>query len=146
MANHLKMADISRIHVLSDLGWSKSRIARALGIHRETVARYVKLGKSKPTDAPPGSGDSRAGPGGGQPSRCEPFREEILTKVEAGLTAQRIYQDLFSAADSTVSYHSVRRFVRRLSGGRTLPFRRMECGSRRRSPDRLRSRRANRSA
>ena len=66
MANHLKMADISRIHVLYDLGWSKSRIARELGIHRETVARHVNLGNSKPSVAPTGSPAEAQGRSGAQ--------------------------------------------------------------------------------
>ena len=47
--------------------------------------------------------------------------------MQEGLSAQRIYQDL-GAPTAGFGYDSVRRFVRRLGGGRTLPFRRMECG------------------
>jgi transposase len=60
-------------------------------------------------------------------SRCEPYREVILAKVQEGLSAQRIWQDL-AESGATVGYDSVRRFVRRLGRTRSLPFRRMECG------------------
>ena len=43
MANVLKMAKVHSIQVLHARGWSQRRIARELGIHRETVARYVQL-------------------------------------------------------------------------------------------------------
>lgn len=42
MANHLKMAEIHAILTLRARGWSFRRIARELGIHRETVAGYVR--------------------------------------------------------------------------------------------------------
>ncbi len=41
MANQLKMAMINTIRILQERGWSKRRIARELGIDRETVGRYV---------------------------------------------------------------------------------------------------------
>jgi transposase len=50
-----------------------------------------------------------------------------LEKLAAGLTAQRIYQDLISEHGFAGRYHSVRRFVRRLDGAQPLPFRRLEC-------------------
>jgi len=43
MANQLKMAMIHAIITLLERGWSYRRIARELGIHRETVARYDRL-------------------------------------------------------------------------------------------------------
>ena len=43
MANQLGMALQHSIVVLADRGWSHRRIARTLGIHRETVSRYVRL-------------------------------------------------------------------------------------------------------
>jgi transposase len=45
----------------------------------------------------------------------------------AGLSAQRIYQDLVAGHDFTGSYDSVKRFVRQLAQRTELPFRRMEC-------------------
>ena len=46
----------------------------------------------------------------------------ILATLEAGLSCQRIYQDLISEAGSTASYWSVRRYVARLTCRTPLPF------------------------
>lgn len=172
MANVLKMAEVYAIHALLERGWSGRRIARALGIDRETVRRYARLaaasggaageaplgcGPPKPATAPPGSepdgggvyerqpgsnpasgappgseaGVSAAaaapGPASGSQSQCEPFRAVILAKLEQGLSAQRIHQDLVAEHGFSGKYHSVRRFVRRLGQATPLPFRRMEC-------------------
>jgi transposase len=62
-------------------------------------------------------------------SLCEPYRPIIEAKLAAGLTAQRIFQDLVREHGFTAKYHSVRRFVQRLDGGRPLPFRRIECAA-----------------
>jgi transposase len=53
----------------------------------------------------------------------------ILTNLAAGLSAQRIWQDLVSEHGFTGSYDSVKRFVRRLGSSPAPPFRRMECGA-----------------
>ena len=42
MANRIRMAVVDSILVLHRRGWSYRRIARELGIHRETVSRYVR--------------------------------------------------------------------------------------------------------
>lgn len=158
MANQLKMAEVQAILSLARNGWSHRHIARQLGIHRETVARQLRLATashSKPASAPIGS-DGADGPsdvaakpstaaatvcmsapigqaahaaGGQGASASAGWRELILPKLEAGLTAQRIYQDLRGDHGYTGSYYSVRRLVRKLSdgSGAALPFRRMEC-------------------
>ncbi|NIM18750.1 MAG: helix-turn-helix domain-containing protein [Candidatus Latescibacteria bacterium] len=62
MANHLKMAIIHAIIGLLEQGWSYRRIARELGVHRETVARYDRIRQdrmSKPAIPTPGSASSR---------------------------------------------------------------------------------------
>jgi transposase len=169
MANHLTMALIDTIHTLRQRGWSQRRIARELGIDRETVARHLQTpppdskpamapsGSSaattqpKPAIAPPGSdqgvdrspqtstatppgADARAplvsppDPGPGRPSDCLPWRDVIVAKLDLGLSAQRIFQDLTAEHGYTGSYYSVRRFVCRLEQTTPLPFRRMECG------------------
>jgi len=66
MANVLKMAIIEAIHSLRSAGLSCRAIARRLGIHRETVARHVRLGRegdSKPANATisPAGSDEVAG-------------------------------------------------------------------------------------
>lgn len=56
MANRLRMGVIDSIITLHRRGWSVRRIARELGIHRETVASHLKQGlESKPANAPLGS-------------------------------------------------------------------------------------------
>jgi transcriptional regulator with XRE-family HTH domain len=57
MANALRMALIEAILSLRQRGWSRRRIARELGIDRETVARYLRtaMEPSKPANAPLGS-------------------------------------------------------------------------------------------
>ena len=52
----------------------------------------------------------------------------ILAKLDQGLTAKRIWQDLVAEHGFAACYHSVRRYVRRLGQGHAVPFRRMECG------------------
>jgi transposase len=93
---------------------------------------------SKRANAPPGSMNGSvpeavvnflAQPGGrGRRSDCEPYRDLILAKLDQGLTARRIYQDLTADHGFTARYWSVRRFVGRLSGGTEFPMRRMEVG------------------
>jgi transposase/transposase-like protein len=185
MANRLKMAKIDAVLQLHQRKWSIRRIARELGIHRDSVARQIRLWQqgSKQAGAPIGSeaiiaGAKQATPEGGahnsnsgaheegadqskqarapigsagldsgelgsaavstsastaasqhQPSRCEPWRDVIVSKLESGLTAQRIYQDLVSDHGFASKYPSVRRFVRRLEHDQPLPFRRMECAA-----------------
>jgi len=159
--NQLKMDLRQSIISLSGNGWSQRRIARELGINRETVARYrreqreeaqakpanVPAGSSavaapKPATLPTGSpapspcqgqGQSESKPAnvpaGSEPvgkSQCEPFRAQITAAWQAGLSAQRIYQDLVSDHRFAGSYDAIKRFVRKLGAAQPLPFRRME--------------------
>ena len=169
MANLLKVAKIHSIQTLHDQGWSQRRIAAALKVDRETVARYVVRARapadSKPAtvaNAPTGSGPPEAAngaPGGvadvnapieaegasvageapperaagpvdsrtGPPSESEAYREAILAKLEQGLSAVRIHQDLVAAhGEAAPSYYSVRRYVKRLQGRSPDPWRRLE--------------------
>jgi transposase len=140
MANRLKMAKIHSIQTLRAQGWSQRRIARALDVDRETVARYIRVaeGPQNQPNPPTGSEGPRDPPVGGQnqpnpplgsvgpASRCEPFRELIRGALERGLSAQRIWQDLQSEQGFTGRYDSVKRFCRRLQRGQPLPFRRIE--------------------
>ena len=166
MANRLKMAKVNAVLRLHSQGWSHRRIAAHLGIHRETVSRYLagfsadtdvaadesenskpakaptggplpepatsapRVGDSKPAKAPLGSeraGEtSAAAAEGGSRSGCARYREKIEAKLEAGLSAQRIFQDLREETGFTGSYYSVRRYVQKLGQRRSLPFRRLE--------------------
>ena len=239
MANQLKMDKVFSILTLHRAGWSDRRIARELGIHRETVGRHLRLaeaagrlptgsgkqakpatnlptgsgrsadllrgaaGSAKPATNPPlGSGEDLAcstgaasvatsgvqasadggfialrptagrgtvpgaaaedkallgsnlsavagpygtggpdwigaacsiggGAGGeakaGPASDAEPWREVIEEKLQQGLSAQRIWQDLVGDHGFASGYDSVKRFVRKLKASQPLAFRRMEC-------------------
>ena len=59
MANNLRMDLVHTIVSLHKLSWSDRRIARELGIHRETVGRHLRLARAGPepaTNLPAGSG------------------------------------------------------------------------------------------
>lgn len=155
MANQLKMAFIDAILTLHSQGWSQRAIARRLGVHRETVSRHVRLAAdiSKPAILHAGTGldggallaadidiSKPANMHAGNPpppvstsalparhSYCDQFRDTIEVKRAAGLTAQRIYQDLVAEQSFARSYSTVQRYVRRLEQVQPLPFRRLEC-------------------
>jgi len=48
MSNVLKVSLQATIYSLHNRGWSRRRIARELGIDRETVGRYLGLAKPAP--------------------------------------------------------------------------------------------------
>lgn len=135
MANVLKVNEQNSIQQLATQGWSRRRIARELNLDRKTVRRYLEAAAKSPTISTPGSPEppepkspiSTPGEKGdvdlsmamleveaGRPSLCDPHRECIDCKLDAGLSAQRIYQDLVSEFCFTGSYQSVKRFVRQL--------------------------------
>ena len=62
MSNQLKMATIQSILALRAQRWSFRRISVQLGIHRETVARYVHQAESKLAQAPPRLRDAGSDP------------------------------------------------------------------------------------
>lgn len=151
MANVLKMAKKHAIIGLLENGWSYRRIARELCVDRETVARYDKLFRSNSAISPPGSrppdnpnaaistagSESSGNPKPaistagslaipGRDSRCKPFAGEVQKKLDRGLSAQRIFQDLCQEHGFSGSYSSVKRYVRSLGHSTPLPFRRME--------------------
>lgn len=65
-------------------------------------------------------------PSAGRRSACRPWLHVIAPMLEAGLSAQRVYQDLVAEHGYSGSYYSVRRFVRRLDASIDPPFRRIE--------------------
>jgi len=131
--NQLKVHIQQSIVSLNEQGWSKRKIARELGLDRGTVGKYLAKA-SKPAISHTGSEEgadpkpaiSQAG-SAGRPSLCQPLRQQIEQAVAAGLSTQRIYQDLVAEHQFAGSYYAVRRFVRKLEPGLELPFRRMEC-------------------
>jgi len=132
MANRLTMAKINAIRTLHSTGHSNRKIAELLGVHRETVGRYVRpAGAENRPNAPSGSEGSEAGglpppAPSGPPSECASYRQAILAKLDQGLSARRIHQDLSEEPGFTASYYSVRRFVARLRRKSPLPVRRLE--------------------
>jgi hypothetical protein len=118
MSNFLKVSLQATIYSFDDRGWSRRRIARELGIDRETVGRYLRLAKPA---------ISTVGDGVGRKSQCEPLAALIMAKVELGLSAQRIYQDLVGKHGFTDSYQSVKRFVRKLREAQPERIWRLEC-------------------
>jgi len=144
MANILKVNEQNIIQQLAAQGWSRRRIARALNVDRKTVRRYLRAAAKSPTISTPGSGAgevkippiSTPGESGsppteaigpelvtaalaaeaGRPSRCTTHRARIEAKLEEGLSAQRIYQDLVMEVGFSGSYQSVKRYVRQLRG------------------------------
>jgi transposase len=123
----MNLLNVSLQHSILTLaanGWSQRRIARELGIHRETVARHVRLAGSKP--AIPLTGYLAPALVAGRQSLCVPWQEVIELAVQAGLSAQRIYQDLVGGHGFGGGYHSVQRFVRQLRQTQPIPFVRME--------------------
>ena len=156
--NLLKVNEQQTILTLSAHGWSQRRIARELGLHRETVGRYLRLaaaipalakdiastgsaaladtkpaistlGSDAPADSKPAtiSTPGSAAVAAGRRSLCEQFRPVIETGLLAGLSAQRLFQDLVAEHAFAGSYQSVKRFARQLGRTAALPFRRMEC-------------------
>ena len=136
--NQLKMDIQQTISTLSRSGWSQRRIARELGIDRETVARYRRLARQseepKPAIPPAGSealqeanpANSPSGSKPGRVSQCEPFKGAIEAGLDRGLSAQRIYQDLVAEQKFEGGYDSVKRYVRQLEQASPLPYRRVE--------------------
>lgn len=134
--HQIKVTQQQTIAALHEQGWSKRRIARELGVDRNTVRRYLReaAGSNSPTNPHTGSAPISPTPhtgilelgGAGPDSLCEPWKEVIEAALCAGLSIQRIYQDLVTERQFAGSYHSVRRFARRLGKKLELPFRRME--------------------
>jgi transposase len=138
MVRRLDMHKTQGIEHLFSTGMSKRKIARTLGIDRKSVDRHLAEIQSKGAisqeapigEAPTGSdaskgakaltGSEASDRSGIEPlkpapkpdrsrSQCSQFKQQILAKIEQGLTAQRIYQDLVSDYGFMAKYHSVRR-------------------------------------
>lgn len=113
MGNYLKMASQQHISALLDLGWSQRRIAREVGVHRETVGRYAVMRQANPANPIAGSeAETRPNPIPGPPSAAAPFHDAIRAGLERGLTAQRIWQDLRDEHGYAHGYLTVQRYAR----------------------------------
>lgn len=141
MANVLKMDRQATIRSLLALGWSYREIERASGIRRETIRGTIRkhpryggrLSDAKAAKVPT---DSAAEDDQKRP-KCPPTHDAvppldtaerkptrtslaarheaaIRRNLKAGLSAQRIYQDLVVEEGYEHGYDSVKRYVRRL--------------------------------
>src|SRR5262249_26565344 len=143
MANYLKMPKKSQVLALLELGWSYRRIEAETGVRRETVSGYDAARQGKPAKAFPGSAPSlppdafehsrddeanAAKTFAGSPSNpaktfagsrprfaAAIYRQSITEKLDAGLSLQRIWQDLVEEYGYGASYESVKRFVRTIT-------------------------------
>jgi transposase len=141
VSNYLDMKQRQHVIALLELGWTYRRIERETGVRRETISRYDGLRRANPAKVFAGSGAGRdilgPGDGGSDPkaakvfpgsgsnpakafpdstpparSAAAPYRDTILEKLEAGMTLQRIWQDLVEEYGYGHSYESVKRYAR----------------------------------
>ncbi len=135
--NYLKTVLRQQVIALLELGWTYRRIEAETGVRRETVSRLARQrranaakvfpgsepGETPPEPADPGSADSNAAKvfaGSGLPPRAAAaaFHDAIVEKRDAGLSAQRIWQDLVEEYGYGHSYESIKRYVRALPGSK----------------------------
>lgn len=127
MANQLTVQEQETIIHLAGLGWGIRRIARELKLSRNTVRNYLpKAGSAElPAQTDPLSITGSASVclqtdpvsitgNCGRRSLCLDYDAVIRAKAQAGLSAQRIYQDLQEELAFKGSYQSVGRYVRKL--------------------------------
>ncbi len=144
MPNYLKTSKLQQVTALLELGWTYRRIEAETGVRRETISRYDRLRRAKAAIVFPGSEEPIAGltgeldgsdpskpakvtagsdsnpakvfPGSPLPPRSSAahYHDAIVSKLDAGLSIQRIWQDLVEEYGFGYSYESVKRFVRKL--------------------------------
>ena len=142
MTNYLQMPKQQHVLALLELGWTYRRIEAETGVRRETVSRYDQIRRGNAAKTFPGSDPSPPEASLGRPCDVDPnpaktfagspanpaktfpgstdrrrfaaalYREAIIEKLDAGLTVQRIWQDLGEEYGYGASYESVKRFVR----------------------------------
>ena len=129
MSNVLKVSKQTTISELHAKGWSLRRIAHELGLNRRTVAAYANR-KPKPIcdfspnctteviAGPPSQkrasktreARAKASLASGK-SLCRDHEAFITSRLEAGLTAERIHRELRDGFGFGGSYQSVKRFA-----------------------------------
>ncbi len=144
MPNYLKTPKLQQVTALLELGWTYRRIQTETGVRRETISGYDRLRKAKAAKVFPGSqepavtetnefegsdppkpakvtagSDSKPAkvfPGSDLPPRSSAarYRDVIVSKLDVGLSVQRIWQDLVEEYGFGYSYESVKRFIRKL--------------------------------
>jgi transposase len=145
VSNVLNEEKKQQVIALGRLGWSLRRIQRTTGVHRETVAAYLKAagialrppgswGRQPPakpaneviTDFGAESAVGVTAPPEPQPGRspsassCAPYREAIELGLSRGRNSMAIWQDLVDAYGFAAGYQSVRRFVHKLHPNSSL--------------------------
>ncbi|PYO02209.1 MAG: hypothetical protein DMD89_04645 [Candidatus Rokuibacteriota bacterium] len=130
------VADIREILRRLQLGEPNRRVARDLGISRNTVARYrvwaARHGvlDGGPLPAPATLAELLTPAPSERPaheqSLVEPWRERVLALHERGVEGQAIWQLLVEEHGFTGSYSSVKRFLRRLAPSRSRATLRLE--------------------
>ncbi len=130
------------IKPLQKAGYSERKIAEQLAVSRKAIRFHLRRTDSKDIQALTGSAlakDTKAPTGSGfgavasspapalSASLAHGFRDVIVAKLDQGLTAQRIFQDLQIEYGFSAKYHSVRRYIAKLRETTELPFRRLEC-------------------
>ena len=145
MPNYLKMPKKSQVLALLELEWSYRRIEAETGVRRETVSRYDRMRRANAAKTFPGSdlpppadcpdrpdaeGSNAAKTFAGSdanPAKTFPgssprprftaavYRTAIAEKLDAGLSLQRIWQDLVEEYGYGASYESVKRYVRTIA-------------------------------
>ena len=145
MPNYLKMPQKQQVLALLALGWSYRRIQAETGVRRETVGRYdrqrqANAAKTFPGSdgAPPAASEGTALVAAANPAKtfagstpnaaktfagsvppvrfaAAAYRDAITEKLDAGLTLQRVWQDLVEDFGYGASYESVKRYVRTLA-------------------------------
>ena len=147
MTNYLKMPKKQQVLALLALDWSYRRIEGETGVRRETVSGYDRQRRANPAKTFTGSDmgpvgetpdlliDDGSNPAitfpGSPPKPAKTFAGSrrftarsyatlITEKLDAGLTMQRVWQDLVEEVGYGASYQSVKRFVHSL-GRRVRP-------------------------
>ena len=145
MSNYLKMPKKSQVLALLELGWSYRRIEAETGVRRETVSGYDRArganaaktfpgsAPSPPTESPdlsPAEDSNAAKTFAGSVAKpaktflgsaprprfaAATYRTAITEKLDAGLSLQRIWQDLVEEYGYGASYESVKRFARTIA-------------------------------
>jgi transposase len=108
MPNYLKMPKKSQVLALLELEWSYRRIEGETGVRRETVSRYDQMRRANAAKTFPGSAPRPR-------FSAAVYRTAIAEKLDAGLSLQRIWQDLVEEYGYGANYESVKRYVRTLA-------------------------------
>jgi transposase len=130
MTNYLKMPKKQQVLALLALDWSYRRIEAETGVRRETVSSYDRQRRANPAKTFTGSDmvpvvetpdrliDDGSNPAitflGSRRFTARSYATLITEKLDAGLTMQRVWQDLVEEVGYGASYQSVKRLVHSL--------------------------------